>query len=88
MPGARKRDNFSRRRLGFNDKRELADIPDQIESLEARQTQLQELVGGPEFYQGEAGEIQTRLAELGELATAIEQAYERWQTLSDQVDDA
>ena len=88
MPGARKRDNYSRRRLGFNDKRELADIPDQIESLEARQTQLQELVGGPEFYQGEAGEIQTRLAELGELATAIEQAYERWQTLSDQVDDA
>ena len=88
VPGARKRDNFSRRRLGFNDKRELAAIPDQIESLEGRQTQLQELVGGPEFYQGESGEIQTRLAELGELATAIEQAYERWQTLSDQVDDA
>jgi ATP-binding cassette subfamily F protein uup len=79
----RERGKKSSHKLGFKEQRELAALPDQIEALEATQAELQARVGSTEFYQQPADEIQAGLAELSEVSVAVEQAYERWQALSE-----
>ena len=74
-------------RLGYKQKRELAGLPDQIERLETEQSTLQARVSEPEFYQQDQLEIQATLEELNKLSASIEQAYERWETLSKRAEE-
>ena len=71
------------KRLGFNEKRELAALPEKIENLEAEQAALQAEVSAPEFYQRPPDEIQAGLETLKQLTEEIEQAYDRWTQLTD-----
>ncbi len=71
------------KRLGFNEKRELAALPEKIENLEAEQAALQAEVSAPEFYQRAPDEIQAGLEALKQLSEEIEQAYDRWTQLTD-----
>jgi ATP-binding cassette subfamily F protein uup len=71
------------KKLGFKEQRELAALPDQIESLEATQVELQSKVSGTNFYQQAPDAIQAGLDALREVALEIEQAYERWEALSE-----
>ena len=72
-----------RNTLGFNEKRELAGLPDQIEALEAKQATLQEAVSSTDFYQQPKAAIQEQLNALTQVTEEIEQAYQRWEILSD-----
>ena len=74
-------DSRRRRKLGYKEQRELAELPERIEALEAEQRQLQQQTADPAFYQGEKHEISCVMARLGELEQELEQAYARWEVL-------
>jgi len=80
---ARERTAQPNKRLGYKEQRELAALPDEIEALEAKQSALQTRINAPEFYQRDRSEVQAALEELTTLTQTIEQAYERWQALSE-----
>jgi ATP-binding cassette subfamily F protein uup len=68
-------------RLGFNEKRELAALPQKIEILETEQSELHEKVADPELYAKggkQAADISRRLEEL---EAELEAAYARWEEL-------
>jgi ATP-binding cassette subfamily F protein uup len=70
-------------KLSFNEQRELALLPKQIEALEKKINELQLKMAEPEFYQQDAlviADINQRLAvDEAELATC----YERWEALEE-----
>lgn len=70
------------RKLGFNEKRELAGLPEKIETLEAEQADLQNRMADPEFYKAgkQIGLARDRLAQL---ETELETVYARWQELEE-----
>jgi|SRR5271157_805673 len=62
-------------------KRELAELPHRIESLEAEQHQLNVLMSAPAFYQKDSSEISRSANRLKELEGELTLAYLRWQEL-------
>ena len=69
------------RKLSFNQKRELAELPKLIEALEREQAELHQRVSDPELYAKggkEAAAISTRLEEL---EREMEDAFARWEAL-------
>ena len=73
----------ARRKLSYKEQRELAALPEQIETMESRQAALEAAIAAPDFYQQAHTEVEARLAELGELQQALELALERWAELED-----
>jgi ATP-binding cassette subfamily F protein uup len=69
------------KKLSYKEQRELADLPQRIESLEREQSELQAAVAGPEFYKESAAAIDATLARLAELEGLLINAYERWDDL-------
>ncbi|HIN86556.1 MAG TPA: ATP-binding cassette domain-containing protein [Myxococcales bacterium] len=71
----------AKKKLGFNEKRELKALPAQIEALETEQAQLHKQLSDPAFYLQAAQtltQVNTRLEQIdGELAVF----YERWSEL-------
>ena len=70
-----------RRKLTFNEQRELRTLPDAIAALEAEQRALEARSSDPAFYREGAaaiGEVMTRLEAVARQLTA---AYERWDEL-------
>ncbi len=68
-------------KLGFKEKRELAALPEQIESLEAEQVQLHNTLSDPDFYRRPGEEIAGVKDRLTALEVELEAAYERWEAL-------
>ncbi len=69
------------RKLGFNEKRELAQLPEKIEALEQEQATLHEKVADPDLYTSggkAAADISKRLEEI---EAELEQVYARWEEL-------
>lgn len=62
-------------------RRELAEMPQYIESLESEQHQLTMAMAEPEFYQQDSEEITRASARLKELEDKIDEAYKRWEEL-------
>jgi len=78
----------SGRKLTYNEqraleaqKRELAELPQQIEALEAAQHQLSAAMANPAFYQRDSAEISRDAARLRELEEELSQIYKRWEEL-------
>ena len=71
-------------KLSYKDQRELDRLPETIEKLELRQQQLQDQVVAADFYQGDSDQVKAVLADLADTETAVEAAYLRWETLSEQ----
>ncbi len=78
----------SRRKLSYKEQRaleaqqrELAELPQRIEDLEAEQSQLNTAMASPEFYQRDGREISQAVSRLQELEAILAQAYQRWETL-------
>ncbi len=72
----------AKRKLSYKEQRELDEIPQRIEQLEAEQQTLNEALSGSELYtQGAAriAEVQTRHAKIEETLLEL---MERWDTLS------
>ena len=70
------------KKLSYKEQRELEELPQRIEALEAEQKELGELLAGTEIYKGDARrltEVQSRYAQIeDELMTALE----RWEALA------
>jgi len=69
------------RRLSFNERRELAQLPEKIQLLEAEQSALQTAVSDPELFRRDKDQGAATLQRLQALATELEAAYARWDSL-------
>jgi ABC transport system ATP-binding/permease protein len=69
------------KRLSYNEQRELALLPGQIQRLEAEQAQLNALISDPAAFQRNKDETNLALQRLQALAAELETAYSRWDTL-------
>lgn len=70
------------RKLSFKEQRELNELPQTIEKLEAEQNALQAEVNAAEFYKQNQARVQEKLTQLAQLEEKIKCAYERWEQLS------
>jgi ATP-binding cassette subfamily F protein uup len=73
----------ARQRLSYKEKRELEALPGRIEELETRQESLSALTTGGDFYQRPREEVESTLAELGEIQSELDAALERWTELEE-----
>ena len=73
----------TKKKLSYNDQRELDSLPQIIENLEAEQEDIQKQVSEADFYKQEKSEVDNVLARLSELEKELELAYQRWEELSD-----
>ena len=71
----------SRRKLSYNEERELEQLPARIEALETEQRKLSAAVSHPGFYREPAETIHAKLARLEALPEELLQAYARWHDL-------
>lgn len=71
------------KKLSYNDQRELDQLPDKIEALEAEQEQLQEQAAAADFYQREHAEVSEHLEKLAAVSAELERCIERWVELSE-----
>ncbi len=69
------------RKLGYMEKRELQDLPQKIDALEAEQKELCAWMADPLFYKKEKSEITRMRTRLAQVEQDIEKAYLRWEAL-------
>ncbi len=69
------------KKLSYNEQRELASLPERIESLEARIGELHQQMASADFYQRSGDEIAEASDRLQSLEQEREQAYTRWEEL-------
>ena len=80
----RKREHAERRKrqaptkLSYKDQRELDMLPQEIEELEARVAELQQVASEPDFYTRDEESVQRGLRELAETESLLERRIERW----------
>ena len=70
-------------KLSYKEERERSSLPAHIETLEARQRELERLSADPGFYSRPRADIDTLLRELSALNAEIEAKLERWTELED-----
>jgi ABC transport system ATP-binding/permease protein len=68
----------SARKLSYNEKRELEELPEKIEMLEAEQHQLNLKMEDPAFYQKESEVITNAVNRLQEIHDELSRLYQRW----------
>jgi ATP-binding cassette subfamily F protein uup len=66
------------RKLSYNEKRELEELPKRIEALETEQRELNLKMEAPSFYQQEGAIITQAVERLEQIQKELSQAYERW----------
>ncbi|MGC1521821.1 MAG: ATP-binding cassette domain-containing protein [Steroidobacteraceae bacterium] len=69
------------RRLSYKDQRELAGLPEKIQSLEAEQLDLQAAIADPTLFKSDPARATAALQRLQALTTELENAYSRWDEL-------
>ena len=69
------------RRLAYHEQRELELLPTKIETLEANQAELHEIVAQADFCKQPSSDIARKLGELKDLEQQLAAAYERWEDL-------
>lgn len=74
------------RKLTFNEKRELAALPERIATLEEEKSTVEGHLSDPELYRTDGSAAAPLTQRLSELETEIHAAYERWETL-DEISD-
>lgn len=75
--------NNKKKKLSFKEQQELNNLPQHIEDLETKQTQLTALTNSAEFYKQDQKTVALTLDELTQLATILEQLYARWDELEE-----
>ena len=71
----------TKRKLTFNEQRELERLPAHIARLEAEQKALEARSSAPDFYKEGADDIRTVLARIEAINGELLAAYERWDVL-------
>jgi len=64
--------------FGFNEKRELAALPEVIHQLETKRQSLFDLLGSPAFYAERGGEVVEMRQQLATVEAEIQNRYARW----------
>jgi ATP-binding cassette subfamily F protein uup len=82
-PATRKDTTGSKRKLSYNEARELEALPAHIEALEAEQDRLRRESESAEFYKERAEHITAVLARIEQIAAELEIALARWMELED-----
>jgi len=77
-PGSRQR-----KKLTFNESRELESLPGRIEALEQEQSDLQAEAAGADFYKRSPDHIRAVLARIEAIAPELESALARWVELEE-----
>lgn len=72
-------------KLSFKVKKELDDLPKQIEVLEETLAKLQQLTSTAEFHAGDREEIKSKMAELTSIDEQLQEKYQRWDELESQL---
>ena len=67
--------------MSFKESRELEQLPQKIESLEAEQASLNELIARPDFFAGPQAEVQRVTRRLADIETELLGLFERWEEL-------
>jgi len=80
---AERRKQNKPKKLSYKDQRELDQLPEEIEALEASIRELQEVTAKPDFYSQEQNVVQKRLQALADKETLLEQRVERWSELEE-----
>jgi len=70
-----------KKKLSYKDQRELDKQMKVIEKLEARQEELQEVIGDSAFYEGDKDKVDATLKEVAKVQQQLEAAYARWEEL-------
>lgn len=70
-----------RKKLSYKEQRELEQLPQQIERLEAELAGLHQTMAEPAFYQQPAAAIAESQRQLKDLEATVAAAYVRWETL-------
>ena len=71
------------RKLSFNEKRELGELPGRIEKLEEEQEDLHQKMAAPTFYQQGSEKVTEAQEQLTKIADDLAAAYARWEELSE-----
>jgi ATP-binding cassette subfamily F protein uup len=79
--GAPRKLSYKEQRALEAQKRELAELPERIEMLEAEQERLSGAMADPAFYQKDSAEITQAVNRLKQLEEELAQAYLRWEEL-------
>ena len=75
----------ARKKLGYMENRELESLPGRIETLEARQQELFQIMSDADFYRQDGQRITAVKQELEKLEQELESAFNRWEDLESQV---
>ena len=74
------------KKMGYMEKRELDALPGQIESLEAHQQELFQIMSKPDFYRNDSKLIATVKTQLAQVEKDLERAFARWEILESKDD--
>ncbi|MBK7043352.1 MAG: ATP-binding cassette domain-containing protein [Rhodanobacteraceae bacterium] len=74
-------ENAPKKRLGYKEQRELAELPARIEQLEAELAEFDARILEPAFYQQPASAITAANGERAAKQSLLDAAYARWQEL-------
>ena len=74
-----------KKKLGYQETRELAALPDRITGLEQDHAALQEQLADPALYRGDPALIKTLQTRLAALEAELAAAYARWEALEARV---
>jgi len=79
--GKRKNRSQKKPKLGYMEKRELENLPQQIDTLEAEQEKLYATLSDPIFYKEDKEKIAAVKTRLDAVERDIKDAYHRWEAL-------
>jgi ATP-binding cassette subfamily F protein uup len=68
-------------KLSYKDQRELGNLPGKIEKLEKQQSELEEAMSAPGFFQSDHEQVQRVSNELAQVQAQLKLAFERWDEL-------
>ncbi|MFT5426215.1 MAG: ATP-binding cassette subfamily F protein uup [Gammaproteobacteria bacterium] len=72
-----------KKKLGFNEKRELDSLPEKIESMEQQQEELEQRISKNNFYQLDKETISETMDKIKQLQLDLKTAYKRWEFLAE-----
>jgi len=74
----------TRVRLGYKEQRELAALPDEIETLEREQTELTTRMSAADYHRQDRERLRADRARLEELEALLLEKFARWEWLEEQ----
>ncbi len=70
-----------KKKLGYREQQELAELPTKIDVLEQQQSSLTKAISDPGFFKLPQSEIDVTMKQLDQVEKDLEQCYQRWDQL-------